>query len=56
LDEKYTKKCEKTNEKKKTPHEGQMMPIATMKRKNTAISLRFFIDVANTSLAVIYDK
>jgi len=33
-----------------------MMPIATMKAKNTAISFRFFILVDNASLAVINDK
>lgn len=56
MEEKYTKKCEKTREKKNTPHDGQIMPIATMKAKNTAINLRFFIDVANASLAVMKDK
>jgi len=56
LEEKYTKKCEKTREKKNTPHDGQIMPIATMKAKNTAMSLRFFILVESESLAVINDK
>jgi hypothetical protein len=36
--------------------DGHIIPIATINAKNTAINFRFFIDVANESLAVMNDK